>query len=60
MQGDAMGGPFICNVYKRPEGEGLIFAEGFLYAPEISNKKTLLGQLNAILSSINIKNNNGK
>lgn len=60
MQGDAMGGPFVCNVYKCPEESGLIFAEGFLYAPEISNKKTLLSQLHAILGSINIKNNNGK
>lgn len=60
MQGDAMGGPFVCNVYKCPEEGELIFAEGFLYAPEISNKKTLLSQLHAILGSINIKNNNGK
>jgi len=57
MQGDAMRGPFICNVYKRPEGEGLIFAEGFLYAPETNEKNTLLSQLRAILGSINIINN---
>lgn len=60
MHGDAMGGQFVSNVYQQPKGQGLIIAEGFLYAPETNNKQTLLSQLKTILGSINIKNNNGK
>lgn len=60
MHGDAMGGQFVSNVYHQPKGQGLIIAEGFLYAPETNNKQTLLSQLKTILGSINIKNNNGK
>ena len=57
MKGDAMGGPFVSDVYERPDRHGLIIAEGFLYAPETNEKNTLLSQLRAILGSINIINN---
>ena len=49
-QNDYMGGPFISDAFRSPDGKDVIVIEGFVYAPKY-DKRDYLRQLEAIIYS---------
>ncbi len=54
MEGDNMGGPFVCRRVRLPEGDSNsdVVVEGFVFAPG-KNKRNAMRQMEAVLHSIN-------
>lgn len=51
MEGDAMGGPFVCRAQKDSRHNRTVVAEAFVYAPEQA-KRNILRQLEAALATL--------
>ena len=54
MEGDMMGGPFVSFARLDEENNRVVVAEGFVYAPEIDNKKNLVKRLEATLHTLRL------
>lgn len=52
--GDFMGGPFVSQAFRSKDGENIIVAEGFVYAPKY-NKRNYLRQVESIICSFEWK-----
>lgn len=52
MENDAMGGPFVLHISRK--GDRYIYAEGFVYAPEM-NKRNKIRQTEAALYTLKMK-----
>ena len=52
MNGDAMGGPFVCRARLDPDKQRVIVAEGFIFAPG-KRKRPHLKMAEAIISTLN-------
>ena len=51
MRNDAMGGPFVSYVHPTPNGDSILVAEGFVFAPE-EKKRPIIRQLEAALQIV--------
>jgi len=51
MKNDAMGGPFVSNIYVDNSNQRLLIAEGFIFAPQ-EEKRAMLRELEAALQTL--------
>ena len=51
VQGDMMGGPFVCMARRKKDTNKIIITEGYTFNPEKPKKRNLVRQLEAILRS---------
>lgn len=54
VEGDLMGGPFVSLAHIDPENARVVVTEGYVYAPEKPEKRNLIWQLEAMLYSFRL------
>ena len=53
MQGDMMGGPFVCHTRLDEKNHRVVVAEGFVYAPE-TDKRNFMRRIEAALFTLRL------
>lgn len=51
VEGDLMGGPFVCFAHIDEENDRVVVTDGYIYAPEKPNKRNLVWEIESVLYS---------
>ncbi len=51
VQGDLMGGPFVCFAHVDEKNKRVVVTDGYIYAPEKPEKRNLMWQIESVLYS---------
>jgi hypothetical protein len=60
VEGDLMGGPFVCFAHIDEENNRIVVTDGYVYAPEKPEKRNLIWEVQSLLYSFNFLSNDNQ